>query len=249
MKELLLPHYDERKASVDMLVLHATAHRGEDAVQCLDSLKLSAHYVLTSEGELLKLVDEQKRAWHAGVGFWRGVDTDLNSHSIGIEICSPSLGQEPFSEAQIEKLIPFCQKLIRKYRIAPQNVVGHSDIAPQRKPDPGLAFPWKRFAREGIGLWYQLRNAAKMPENDISRLLGIIGYDVRSEDAVKASAYAFCRHFAPQYVAVDKNVGHLVENVLPLYFDFMREDRFLQILKAAAYSYQNFNQSSSPCKI
>lgn len=249
MKEYLLPHYDERKTPVDMLVLHATAHQGIEVVQCLDSLKLSAHYVLTVEGELLKLVDEQHRAWHAGAGFWRGTDADLNSHSIGIEICSPSLGQEPFAEAQIEKLIPFCQKLIRKYKIVPQNIVGHSDIAPQRKPDPGMAFPWKRLAKEGIGLWYQPKNAAKMPETDIARLLGIIGYDVRGEDAVKASAYAFCRHFAPQYVTADKDVYHLVENILPAQFDFMREEKFLQVLKAVAYSYQNLSQSSSPCKM
>ncbi len=249
MKEYLLPHYDERRSGIDMLVLHATAHTGIEAAQCLDKLKLSAHYLLTLDGELIKLVDEEHRAWHAGVGYWSGIDNDLNSHSVGIELCSPSLGQEPFAEAQIETLIPLCRKIIRKYGIAPQNVVGHSDIAPLRKPDPGAAFPWERLAGEGIGLWYQLRNAAKMPENDISRLLGIIGYDIRSEDAVKASAYAFCRHFAPLYVTTDKDVHHLVENVLPMRFDFMREDTFLQILKAAAYSYQNFSPSSTPCKI
>lgn len=249
MKEYLLPHYDERQTPVDMLVLHATALQGAEAVQCLDNLQLSAHYLLTAEGELLRLVDEKYRARHAGAGYWRGIDTDLNSHSVGIEICSPSLGQEPFSEAQIEKLIPFCRKLIRKYNIAPQNVVGHSDIAPQRKPDPGRAFPWKRLAKEGVGLWYQLRNAAKMPDYDAARLLGIIGYDTRTPEAVRASAYAFCRRFLPQYVAVDKDVYHLIEHILPEDFGFMAEEKFMTTLRAVAYSYQNRSRSSTPCKI
>lgn len=249
MKEYLLPHYDERQTSVDMLVLHTTAFNGDKAVECLDKLKLSVHYILTIEGELIKLVDEGNRAWHVGVGFWRGVEQDLNSHAIGIEICSPSLGQESFSNAQIEKLIHFCSKLVRKYKIVPQNVVGHSDVAPLRKPDPGMAFPWKRLANEGIGLWYQPKNALKMAESNIAKLLDIIGYDTRNEEATKASAYAFCRHFAPQYVIIDKDIHHLVDNVLPQRFDFMNEEKFLQTLKAVAYSYQNFSRSSSPCNM
>lgn len=85
----------------------------------------------------------------------------MNSHSIGIEIGNLSLGQQDFAEAQIEKLIPFCRKLIKIYNLDPRRIVAHSDIAPTRKPDPGIRFPWKRLAREGIGLWYQLRNAEK----------------------------------------------------------------------------------------
>lgn len=238
MKEYLLPHYDERRSGIDMLVLHAVAHEGIEAAQCLDNLKVSAHYLLTSEGETFKLADEECRAWHAGVGYWCGVDNDLNSHSIGIEICSPSLGQEPFAEAQIENLIPLCRKIIRKYNIVPQNVVGHSDIAPQRKPDPGAAFPWKRLAEEGIGLWYQTENALKMPDDNAAELLGLIGYDTRTPEAVRASAYAFCRRFAPQYVVLDADVHHLTEHVLPDDFGFMKEEKFMTTLRAVAYSYQ-----------
>lgn len=238
MREYLLPHYDERRSDVDMLVLHATAHKGMEAAQCLDNLKLSAHYLLTFEGETVKLADEKYRAWHAGVGYWRGVDNDLNSHSIGIEICSPSLGQKPFAEAQIENLIPLCREIIRKYNIKPQNVVGHSDIAPLRKPDPGAAFPWKRLAEEGIGLWYQTENTFKMQGDNAAELLGLIGYDTRNPEAVRASAYAFCRRFAPQYVVWDADVHHLTEHVLPDDFGFMKEEKFMTTLRAVAYSYQ-----------
>lgn len=240
MQEKLLPHYNERKAPVEMIILHATTHKsGEEVATCLDALELSSHYVLDLDGTIIKLVDEKNRAWHAGEAFWRGVSEDLNSRSIGIEICSPSLGQEEFSDKQIEKLIPFCQKLMRKYDISPCMVVGHSDVAPNRKPDPGLAFPWKRLAKEGIGLWYQPKNADKMPENDISKLLEIIGYDVRDEESLKASAYAFCRHYLPEYVEIDTDVMHLVDNILPQDFGFMQEGKFLRTLKAVAYSYKD----------
>ena len=178
MQECLLPHYNERRTPVDMLVLHATCHADADEVfESLDKLELSCHYFVDLNGRITRMVDEQKRAWHAGAGYWQGIDTDLNSHSIGIEIGNLSLGQQDFAEAQIEKLIPFCRKLIKKYNLDPRRIVAHSDIAPTRKPDPGIRFPWKRLAREGIGLWYQLRNAEKIGVDDPAELLKIIGYD------------------------------------------------------------------------
>lgn len=238
MKEYLLQHFDERKTNISMLVLHATAHKGIEAAQCLDNLKLSAHYLLSVDGELIKLVDEKYRAWHAGVSYWRGIDHDLNSCSVGIEICSPSLGQESFTRIQVQKLIPLCQKIIRTYDISAQNVVGHSDIAPLRKPDPGMAFPWEVLAKEGIGLWYQTEDAKKIQCDDIAELLRIIGYDTRTPDAVSASAYAFCRRYLPQYVKKDADVYHLVDNILPDNFDFMKENNFLNVLRAVAYAYQ-----------
>lgn len=238
MKEQLLPHFNERKAEVDMLVLHSTASSSDEAVKGLDEMQISAHYIIALNGDIIKVVEEKNRAWHTGEAFWQGSDKDFNSRSIGIEICNMSLGQEPYNEMQITKLIAFCQKLMRKYKIEPRNVLGHSDIAPTRKPDPGLAFPWKRLAREGLGLWYEPKNAAKMNEEDVATLLAIIGYDTRDEAAIKASAYAFCRHFLPPYVEKDENVGHLVNNILPSNFDFMKEAKFINTLKAVAYSYK-----------
>ena len=249
MKEYLLPHFNDRKTKIDMLVLHTTAHEGAEAAECLDRLGLSAHYLLTCSGELIRLVADDHRAWHAGMGFWRGTAADLNSHSVGIEICSPSLGQTALAEAQFEALVPLCQRLIRDYDIAAVNVVGHSDIAPLRKADPGPAFPWQRLSEEGIGVWYKPEDADKMTVGTPEEWLKIIGYDTRTSEAVCASAYAFCRHFAPAYVAADSDIRHLVEHVLPADFAFMEEDGFQRILRATAYAYQRLSQSNAPCKI
>ena len=238
MKKELSEYYDERDTQIDMLVLHCSAQTGTEMLKVLNELKLSVHYILDENGELIQCVPEEKRAWHAGKGYWRGSEASLNSRSIGIEISSPSLGQEAYSEAQINKLIPFCKKIIRKYGIPAQNVVGHSDVAPLRKPDPGVGFPWKRLAKEGVGLWYQPRNAAKTEINDIAKLLAEIGYDTRDERALEASAYAFCRHFLPQYVQKDADIYHLLEDILPDNFNFMQEPKVVETLKAVAWSYQ-----------
>lgn len=240
MKEQLLPYFEERKTPVDMIVLHASAFPAEKLLYYLDYYKCSCHYVLDENAELIKVCGEEKCAFHAGKGYWRGAEKSVNQRSIGIEICNMSLGQHPYDEKQIDKLIPFCRKLVRKYAIPLCNVVGHSDVAPARKADPGPAFPWKRLAREGLGLWYEPKNAAKMAEDDTARLLSIIGYDTASEEAVRASAYAFCRRFLPQFVQLDEDVAHLVDNVLPDEFGFMAETKFKQVLKAAAYSYLNY---------
>lgn len=238
MQEQLLPHFNERESAIDMLVLHATAHENtQEVVDSLDKLKLSCHYIMDMDGNLTRCVAEEKRAWHAGEGNWRGI-TDLNSHSIGIEICNMSLGQEVFTEKQIAKLIPFCKKLINKYKIPAHNIVGHSDIAPTRKPDPGIRFPWKMLAREDVGLWYQPRNAFKMMESDVAVLLAQIGYDTHDEETTIASSYAFRRHFLPEEVAVDEDVKHLVDNVYPKGDKSLLDgDKFMQTLKAVAFTY------------
>lgn len=244
MLEISLPHFNERKAPVDTLVLHATAHETcEEVVACLDRIKLSIHYILGIDGTLCRCVSEENRAWHAGLGSWREIKTDMNSHSVGIEICNPNLGQTPFTEAQLEKLVPFCKKIIRKHKIKPQYVIAHSDMAPTRKPDPGIAFPWKRLAKEGIGLWYQPRNAEKVQTDNVAELLGIIGYNTENQENTIAAAYAFRRHFLPEEVAVDENIGHLVENVYPIgKTELLKGGKFLKTLKAVAYSYQTTNR-------
>lgn len=240
MKEQLLPYFEERTTPVDMIVLHASAFPAKELIYYLDYYKCSCHYVLDENAELIKVCEEEKCAFHAGMGYWREAEKSINQRSIGIEICNMSLGQHPYDERQIDKLIPFCRKLVRKYAVPLYNVVGHSDVAPARKADPGPEFPWKRLAREGLGLWFELKNAAKMAEDDIARLLDIIGYDTGSEGAVRASSYAFCRHFLPQFVHLDENIAHLVDNVLPDEFGFMAETKFKQVLKAVAYSYLNY---------
>lgn len=243
MKERLLPHFGERKTPVDMLVLHCSAFEPSKLIDIFEEYKVSSHYIIDVNGEITKLVDESKSAYHAGVGHWRGSDESINSRSIGMELVNMALGQEPYAEEQIAKLIPFCKKLIRKYNIQPQNVVGHSDVEPLRKADPGICFPWKRLAKEGIGLWYEPKNAAKVPQENVADLLAAIGYNVKDEEALIASAYAFRRRFLPQEVAIDNNIAHLVDNVYPVGDRTQLEgEKFLQTLKAVSYSFCKQNQ-------
>ena len=121
--------------------------------------KVSAHYLINKKGLLIKMVDENKVAWHAGQSRWKDFK-DLNSRSIGIELVNKGhkFGYENFSQKQITKLVFLCRSLIKKYKIKKTNILGHSDIAPLRKIDPGEKFPWHALAKKKIGYWYNLDN-------------------------------------------------------------------------------------------
>ena len=148
-----LPFFNERKLPISMLVIHSMAHNAGEGIAQLEKLQLSAHYVVDYDGTVYQCVSEDKRAWHAGVAFWRGI-TDVNSAAIGIEVCHRSLGQSRFNRKQIAALTELCRDIIDRRRIAPTMIVGHSDVAPQRKPDPGKGFPWRELAAADIGIWY-----------------------------------------------------------------------------------------------
>ena len=237
MREEYLPHYNDRKTDIDMLMFHCSALSGEEILHTLDSRELSSHYISDENAQIIKVVNEDKRAYHAGLGFWKGLDSDLNSHTIGIELSSFSLGQTPYTPQQIQALITLSRELIAKHHIRPDMIVGHSDTAPLRKADPGKAFPWQQLAQEGIGIWYKTEDANQILSDNIPELLNTIGYDTRSPQAIYASAYAFCRRFAPQFVHTDDNPLHLVDHILPDNFDFMNTPEFLQILKSVTYSF------------
>lgn len=199
------PNFNARTLPISMLVLHYTGMRtGAAALErlCDKAAKVSAHYLIEEDGRVFSLIDESHRAWHAGVGHWRGV-SDINSASIGIEIVNGGhdFGLPAFAPAQIEALIPLCQKIIARHCILPHNIVGHSDIAPARKQDPGERFPWQRLAAKGMGLWPKPEDLEKQtPENarperlrtDLQR----IGYCLNSNDAHAVIA-AFQRRFLP----------------------------------------------------
>lgn len=238
MKNHPLPYFSSRNGvKIDAIVLHCSNQDTEEMIKTLEDLNLSSHYIIGYNGEITKLVEESEKAWHAGISYWNG-NENLNFNSIGIELSNQTLGQTPYNEPQIEKLIHFLKKLIRKYNIEPQNIVGHSDIAPTRKPDPGLAFPWKKLARNGIGLWYEPKNADKIGENDVAKLLSIIGYNTETEEDTIASAYAFRRRFLPEEVKIDEDVMHLVDNVYPTGDKSLLEgEKFLKTLKAVAYEF------------
>lgn len=197
------PNFDERALPVTMLVLHYTGMEdGAVAISRLRSAdsKVSSHYVVAEDGQVLRLVDEEKRAWHAGRSFWRGV-TDINSASIGIEIINPGheFGYRPFTDQQMDSLIPLVADIVARHKIKPPNVVGHSDIAPSRKQDPGELFDWEKLARLGLVLARPTRNLMDPHWTDAGFLLALerFGYDVRD---ARAATTAFQRRFRPEQV-------------------------------------------------
>lgn len=226
------PYYDERPGtSINSIVLHCSTYSAKDMIDVLLSNRLSSHYIIGERGEVYQLVEDEKRAWHAGVSKWRDME-NLNHYSIGIELSSFSMGQSEYTVSQIDSLIKLCERLKRQYKIPQRNIIGHSDVAPTRKADPGVYFPWKYLAEQGIGLWYDINDAEKIRENDVSVLLQKIGYD--TED-LSAAAYAFCRHFVTDEVDVIEDVYKLVEEVYRK--DFIFPEKYIAILKACVYQY------------
>ena len=218
------PNHDARTLPVSLLVLHYTGmESGEAALERMTDAdaKVSAHYLVEENGRVFQLVDEDRRAWHAGVGEWAGI-TNVNSASIGIEIVNGGHnfpeedGSLPeFPDAQIAAVIALCKDITARHAIAPRGVVGHSDIAPARKDDPGEAFPWARLAEEGIGVWPGEGNGDRRVlfepgERDrgiavAQRGLALIGYGVgvtgEFEARTAAVLTAFQRRYRPQDVS------------------------------------------------
>ena len=197
------PNWDERSLPITMLVLHYTGM--SDAAAAIDRLtdpsaKVSAHYLVAEDGEVLRMVSEDKRAWHAGISCWRGI-ADVNSASIGIEIVNPGheFGYRPFPEAQLESLIPLIAEIVDRHGISPANVVGHSDVAPARRQDPGELFPWERLARVRLALPRPKRGLADPLWTPAGFLLALerFGYDVRDD---QAAVRAFQRRFRPDWI-------------------------------------------------
>lgn len=151
------PNTDTRSGEVDILLMHYTGMT--DATAAVDRLcdpeaRVSAHYVISEAGAIYRLAEESARCWHAGISEWRGLP-DVNSRSIGIEIANHGHehGYRPFPEPQMRALITLSKAILARWPIPARNVIGHSDVAPLRKEDPGELFDWSRLAREGIGLW------------------------------------------------------------------------------------------------
>ena len=196
------PNFNERPGPVDMLVLHYTGM--PDAKGALDILtdgtrekRVSAHYTLDRDGTFYAHVPEEMRAWHAGVSWWGGRD-DVNSRSIGIEVVNPGheWGYRAFPKRQIDALIWMCRGILRRHDIPARNVVGHSDIAPGRKVDPGEKFPWARLARNGIGLFPRAGGQA-VAEAAVAATLRAIGYGVApdTDKPVEVVLQEFQRRF------------------------------------------------------
>ena len=197
------PNYDERSLPITMLVLHYTGM--PDAASAINWLanpesKVSAHYVVTEDGQVVRMVDEDKRAWHAGKALWRGV-SDVNSASVGIEIVNPGheWGYRPFPETQMSALIPLVNDIVTRHGITRGNIVGHSDVAPGRKQDPGELFPWGTLARLRLALPRPTKNLMDPHWTDSGFLLALerFGYDITDTEA---AVIAFQRRFRPELI-------------------------------------------------
>jgi N-acetylmuramoyl-L-alanine amidase len=215
------PNHDCRKGQTapDLVIMHYTGMT--DGLAALRRLcdpappRVSAHYVVFEDGEIVQCVAEERRAWHAGMGTWEGRG-DINSRSIGIEIVNPGheFGYRPFPDAQIDAVIALGRDIAARHRIAPRHVLAHSDIAPGRKQDPGEQFPWERLAGEGLGLWVPpapLQDGKTFepgeegpPIQAIQALFGMLGYDLQVtgvyDAATEAVVTAFQRHWRQQRV-------------------------------------------------
>ena len=180
------PNFGERAGGIapSLIVLHYTAMESADAAcdrMCDEACKVSAHYLVTREGEIFRLVDEDKRAWHAGEGRWAGKD-DINSRSIGIELDND--GESAFPDAQMEALEWLLGDIMERHEIEPKSIIAHSDMAPGRKIDPGRMFDWQRLAAKGLSIWPD----PSLP-GDFLRNAAAFGYPVEAGQAEVLDAF------------------------------------------------------------
>lgn len=215
------PNFDQRRGPPDLILLHYTGmETGEAAIARLrdPEARVSAHYVVEEDGRILRLVDEARRAWHAGKSWWRG-ETDINAVSIGIEIVNPGheFGYRPFPEAQVAAVIDLVADIRTRWSVPDARILGHSDVAPDRKTDPGELFPWKRLAEAGHGLWFEpaperiAALGADLGEGDeglgvhvLQAGLHRLGYEPqpsgRYDAETRTVVEAFQRHWRPERV-------------------------------------------------
>ena len=228
IRELPSPNHDDRPTGVpiDMLILHYTGMQcAQDAIDRLRDpvARVSSHYVVDEDGSALRLVPEERRAWHAGVSYWRG-QSELNARSIGIEIVNPGheWAYRDFPALQMAVVCDLCLAILSRHAIPARNVVAHSDVAPERKEDPGEKFDWHGLARNGVGLWpeYVLESGTTVAAHDATSLrdvrgaLADIGYHVAPEGAfdpaLATALRAFQRHWRPEAITGHADAGTLV---------------------------------------
>jgi len=215
------PNFNARQLPVTMVVLHYTGLR--TAQEALDRLTdgghmnpVSAHYMIDEDGTVSELVDEEHRAWHAGAAFWRGI-RDINSASVGIELVNPGheWGYRDFPEAQLEALLPLLADIKKRHGISRSNVVGHSDVAPARKTDPGELFPWERLARHKLALPAPKPSMRLIYDNDGAFYLALerFGYDITDGHA---AIRAFERRWRPERITgeIDGQIGAMLFELL-----------------------------------
>ena len=202
------PNFDARTATPSVLVLHYTGMKtGAEALErlCDPEAKVSSHYMVEEDGRVFRLVAEERRAWHAGVSFWRG-RRNLNGDSIGIEIVNPGheFGYRAFPDAQVAAVTELVGDIRSRWSIEDRDIVGHGDVAPARKDDPGELFPWKRLAEAGHGLWVEPAAAPGLPFGEGEEGAAVfalqagftrLGYDLPPTGTFDADTTAVVRAF------------------------------------------------------
>lgn len=226
------PNHELRRSAVDLVVLHYTGM--QNAAAALSRLtdpaptagnypgpwqsestppdtpigRVSAHYVVDEAGQVYRLVDEERRAWHAGLSHWEG-RKDTNDRSIGVEIVNGGhdFGLPDFPDAQVESVIALLRDILSRRQLAPSRVVGHSDVAPGRKLDPGEKFPWRRLAAAGVSIWPELGGAKSLPASsilEVQRQLSGVGYGVHAtgdlDEPTRLALISFQRRFRPSRI-------------------------------------------------
>ena len=226
------PNFDIKKRSrsrIKYLIFHYTGMRSERAaIKKLTSTnsKVSCHYLIKMNGEIIKIVPDLYIAWHAGISSWKN-EKFLNSSSIGIEISNPghAFKYENFNQKQINSIINLSKNLKKKYKIKKENILGHSDIAPLRKKDPGEKFPWKLLYKKKICLWHNLseKNCKKLrgiklnDSNNFFKLLFKFGYKSTNDNNEKIRIYKnFQRRFRPQLISsiVDQECYAIIKSLI-----------------------------------
>jgi N-acetylmuramoyl-L-alanine amidase len=197
------PNWNERQLPVSMVVLHYTGMQTAEAALarlCDEAAQVSAHYLIEEDGSVHRLVREDRRAWHAGKSYWRGI-TDVNSASVGIELVNPGheFGYRPFPDEQMGALLPLLSEIVQRHDIPRANVVAHSDVAPGRKEDPGELFDWDLLAAHRIALKTPRVMSPSPFENDGAFFLALErwGYDISDQ---AAACRAFQRRWRPHII-------------------------------------------------
>lgn len=229
-----------RLEKIRYIVIHCSRGTPEEQIKSLDRQGLSVHYIIGADGRLFETAPVEMTAYHAGMSDWHNSPGhSLNDESIGIEIQSQDLGQtsESYTRQSMTRLYKLLEYLVYQYKIRPENIVGHSDIAPTRKPDPGAGFNWKKLYRHGYGVWYQSTMLSK--EQDEAKLLATIGYSLAD---IPAARYAFCRRFMPEEVNVISDIFTLVNHPYPKDFAPTDQDTYFTRLRAAAKAFETYRK-------
>ena len=218
-REAPSPNWNERRLPISMVVLHYTGMpTAAEALarMCDSAAEVSAHYMIDEDGTVTRLVPEDKRAWHAGKSYWRGI-TDVNSASIGIELVNPGheFGYRPFTDAQMDALLPLLARIMRDHDIPRANVVGHSDIAPARKQDPGELFDWDRLAALRLALPVPRPRIRLIYDHPAAFYLALERFGSDIADG-RAALTAFQRRWRPRRIdgELDGEVGALLFELL-----------------------------------